>query len=72
MNQIHLREELSKIGKHSIFVINESHRLLGKGQIWEQAVKINKIAHDLHKELDDSPFRHCVSTNILNEDSWEI
>lgn len=72
MSRNQLREKLSKIGKHSMLVINESHRLLGKGQVWEHAVEINKIAHDLHKELDNSSCERCALTNTSSKDLWEI
>ena len=51
-NQI--RSELLKIGDCSMFIISESHRLLGKGKLWEEAVLINKIAKNLHQSLEES------------------
>ena len=50
------RSELSKIGDHSLFIINESHKILGKTEIWDQAVKINKIAKDLHNSLEKKEY----------------
>ena len=53
----HLKSELSKIGKNSLFLIESIEKTSSKGETWEKAVEINKIAHSLYKELSqkDSP-----------------
>tara|TARA_B100001971_G_C18060966_1_gene467927 strand:- start:523 stop:750 length:228 start_codon:yes stop_codon:yes gene_type:complete len=52
----YLKAQLSEIGKHSMLIIDTSHARLGKGRVWESAVKINQIARGLHKDLGDIPF----------------
>ena len=46
-----LKSELLEIGTHTIFIINESQNSSGKDEVWDRAVKINKIAQNLYKNL---------------------
>jgi hypothetical protein len=46
-----LKSELLKIGTHSMFIISESQSSSGKDEVWDRAVKINKIAQNLYKNL---------------------
>ena len=65
-----MQSELSKIGDHSLFIINESHKLLGKNELWEKAVKINKIAKNLHDSLEKKEY--IPDTNAIKErQGWE-
>lgn len=47
-----LKSELLKIGTHTMFIISKSQSTSGKDEIWDRAVKINKIAQNLYKNLD--------------------
>lgn len=70
MNGNQFRADLSEIGRRSLLIINESHKSLGKGKIWENAVKINNIAHNLHKTLKNTDYIFNEKTTE-EEKRWE-
>ena len=43
------REMAEKIGKLSLFIINKTHNVDGKNDIWESAVQINSEAKKIYK-----------------------
>jgi len=64
-----LRSELSKIGKNSLFLIENIEKESGKDELWQKSVEINKIAHSIYQMLDD---RHLPNSDAIKEEKgWE-
>lgn len=51
----HMKFELSKMGALSLRLINETQSRFGKNEIWDTAVEINKMTHDLHNYVIKLP-----------------
>jgi hypothetical protein len=59
------QSELLKIGDKSLFLIDHLQKSTGKkGEAWQTAVEINKIAHALYKNIPNTDA-------IKEEKGWE-
>ena len=64
-----LKSELSKIGKNSLFLIENIEKESGKDELWQKSVEINKIAHSLYQRLGDEYIPN--SDAIKEATGWE-